>query len=85
LTRIVTGTLNVYSAGVLKTVGVDYTVDMDTGRVTTALGTLTASCQFDVPCRFDFDQRQASILHRRADGSAWIQWEGITLVEVIGE
>lgn len=85
LTRIVAGTLKVYSAGVLKTVTTDYTVDMDTGRVTTALGTLTCSCEFDVPCRFNFDQKSASLVHRQADGTMVVQWEGIDIVEVIGE
>lgn len=82
LTRIVAGTLRVYSASILRTEGTDYTVDINTGRVTTALGTLTASCEFDVPCRFDFDQKSTSLVHRRADGTMLIQWDDIEIVEV---
>jgi uncharacterized protein (TIGR02217 family) len=85
LTRIVAGTLTVYSAGVPKTVGVDYTVDMDTGRVTTALGSLTAACEFDVPCRFDFDAKKAGLVHVGADGRVMLEWEGIDIIEVVDE
>jgi uncharacterized protein (TIGR02217 family) len=85
LRRIVTGTLTVYSAGVPLTLGVDYTADLDTGLVTTAAGTLTAACEFDVPCRFDFDDKDATLVHRRPDGSILVEWSGIRIVEVLDE
>jgi len=85
LTRLVAGTLRVYSAAVLQVEGVGYTVNMDTGRVTTALGTLTAACEFDVPCRFDFDQKSTSLVYRRGDGTMLVQWDGIDIVEVLDE
>lgn len=82
LTRIVAGTLRVYSATALQTEGVGYTVDINTGRVTTALSALTASCEFDVPCRFDFDQKNTELVYRRGDGTMLVQWDGIEIVEV---
>ena len=85
LERIRSGTLLVYSAGVLKTEGVDYTADLSTGLVTTALGTLTAACEFYVPCRFDFDQKRAALIDRQRDGSVFVQWDNIDIVEVVDE
>lgn len=50
----VQGTILLASSGVLKTEGVDYTIDYATGIVTTGLGgVLTWGGEFDVPCRFD--------------------------------
>jgi len=83
--RIVAGTLSVYSVDTLLVAGVDYTVDVDTGRITTASGTLTASCEFDVPCRYDFDEKDATLVHRKPDGTVLIEWSGIRLVEVLDE
>lgn len=85
ITRIVAGTLVVYSSGTPLTAGVDYTVDVDTGRITTASGTLTAACEFDVPCRYDFDEKDATLVHRKADGTVLIEWSGIRIVEVLDE
>jgi uncharacterized protein (TIGR02217 family) len=85
LRRIVDGTLTVYSSGTPLTEGAGYTVDIDTGLVTTASGTLTARCEYDVPCRFDFDEKDATLVHRRRDGSILVEWSGIRIVEVLGE
>lgn len=85
LRRIVSGSLTLYSSGVPLTLGVDYTADLATGRVTTASGTLTAACEFDVPCRFDFDEKDATLVHRRPDGSILVEWSGIRIVEVLDE
>ncbi len=77
-----TGTLRVYSAGVLKTLGVDYTADLHNGTVTTALPTLTAACEYYVPCRFDFDQKNATLVHRERDGRLWVEWANINIIQV---
>lgn len=59
VTRPVTGTLKVYSNGSILTSGVDYTADFTTGLITFAStpggATISVSCEFDVPVRFDSD------------------------------
>lgn len=79
--RIVEGTLRVYASAVLLTEGVDYTVDVDTGLITTASTTLTAACEFDVPCRYDFDQKTAELLHRLSASRLLVKWDDIDIVE----
>lgn len=83
LRRIVAGSLTVYSSGAPLTAGVDYTVDLNTGLVTTASGTLTAACEFDVPCRFDFDEKDSTLVTVRPNGQTLIEWSGIRIVEVL--
>jgi uncharacterized protein (TIGR02217 family) len=85
LRRIVAGTLVVYSAGAPLTLGVDYTADLATGRITTASGTLTAACEFDVPCRLDFDDKDATLVTVRPNGDVLVGWSGIRIVEVLDE
>ena len=65
LNKIVSGTLTVYNNGAITT---DYTADLNTGIVTlgiTARATtghvIAATCEFDVPVRFDVDELKASI------------------------
>lgn len=60
ITRPVSGTLKIYDNNVLKTEGVDFTVNYSTGAVTFAIHpvvahVLSVSCEFDVPVRFDSD------------------------------
>jgi len=92
LTRIVSGTIHVYNNGVELVQGAgagQFQIDLDTGIITygTAPGgaTRTAACEFDVPCRFDFDEKQAGLVRRYPDGSVALAWSDITIVEVKGE
>lgn len=60
ITRPVAGSVLVAVAGVLKTLGVDYTLNVTTGIVTfaappAAAAAITAGFRFDVPARFDID------------------------------
>jgi len=88
LTRPVPGTVAVYKDAILVAQGPgsgECTVNTDTGVVTfgTAPGgaTLSASCQFDVPCRFDFDEKRTEIVSRRPDGNLLLRWDSIRVLE----
>jgi uncharacterized protein (TIGR02217 family) len=85
LTRIVTGTLKVYLDSVLKSTPADYTADLNTGIVTftSAPGAAvrTASCEFDVPCRFDLDDKRGELVFRRNSGQTYLRWENIRIIE----
>ena len=85
LTRIVSGTLAVYLNAVLKATPGDYTADLNTGIVTFGVApgaaVRTASCEFDVPCRFDFDDRQPELVHRQPDNSMMLRWDSIRILE----
>lgn len=83
--RIVAGTLRVYSGVTLLSEGVDYTVDVDTGRITTASTSLSAACEFDVPCRFDVDQKTTELVYRSSASRLLVRWDDIDLVEVFDE
>lgn len=67
--------------GVLAAYGTDWTIDATTGIVTALTcpvgQAITASGQFDVPCRFDIDQMKTSI-----DAYNRYTWAQIPLVEV---
>lgn len=57
LTKIVSGSLHVYVDG--STTGASWTADYNTGIITMSSATtkaITASCEFDVPVRFDVDK-----------------------------
>ncbi len=59
LTKLVTGTLQLYLNNVLQSTG--YTVDYDTGLITFASAPgntvqVSVACEFDVPVRFDTDK-----------------------------
>jgi uncharacterized protein (TIGR02217 family) len=85
LTRLVSGTLQVWKDTVLQTNPTHYTVNVDTGVVTfgsaPGAAVLEAACQFDVPCRFDFDAKDSELVHRKPDGTLLIRWESIALLE----
>lgn len=75
LTKIVAGTLTVYSNGLVTT---DYSVDITTGIVTLGASLrsvsgrqISASCEFDVPVRFDTDQMKPSL--DDYDNASWGQ------------
>jgi uncharacterized protein (TIGR02217 family) len=85
LTRIVAGTLQVFLDAVLQATPANYTVNIDTGIVTFAVApgaaVRTASCEFDVPCRFDFDEKNHEVFLRRQNGQVFLRWENIRLLE----
>ncbi|MBY0408102.1 MAG: DUF2460 domain-containing protein [Rickettsiales bacterium] len=83
ITKPVAGTVKLYLAGVLQSVGA-YALALDTGVVTftAAPGSgvaVTADFEFDVPVRFDTDRLAASI-----DAYGSHSWNDIPLVEVRG-
>lgn len=86
LTRPVPLSEQIWINGIAQVRGVDYTVDNETGIVTSsvswAAATREMACEFDVPVRFDVDRVNARIEHRRPDGAMLIRWEDIDLVEV---
>ena len=87
LTKIMTGSLNVYrngSAITLGTSGTQYAVNMNTGLITlgstigaTTGESITARCQFHVPVRFDTDHLAVAI-----DEFNVFSWGQIPLIEV---
>ena len=81
LNKIVSGTLTVYNNGAVTT---DYTADLNTGIVTLGNTTkattghvISATCEFDVPVRFDIDELKASITDYGI-----FAWGQIPLIEV---
>lgn len=81
--KLVSGTLNVYVNGVLKTLTTDYTVDMDTGIITfvvapTNMHPITVTCEFDVPVRLDLD-----FMLPTHSGYNVEDWSSIDLTEVL--
>lgn len=46
---------------------------------------MTGACDFDVPVRFDFDEKRTDLVFRDADGSMVVNWNNIALVEVFDE
>lgn len=87
--RPISGTLVVKQNGTTLVQGSGagkYQVDLDTGRVTfgTAPGaaTLTASCEFDLWMRYDFDAKKAAVEDRNPSVGYLIRWENIDLREV---
>ncbi len=64
----VTGTVKIAVAGVVKTLGTQFTVDPSTGIVTFLAGNIpangasvTAGFEFDVPVRFDTDKLEVNV------------------------
>lgn len=92
ITRPVAGTVIVKKDGTTLTQAPgagNYQVNIATGRVTfgTAPGAsvLAASCEFDVPCRFDFDVKAAELVFRRPDGGLVVRWDNLRIREVPDE
>lgn len=87
LTKIMTGSLNVYRNGSAITLGAgstQYAVNMNTGLITlgstigaTTGESITARCQFHVPVRFDTDHLAVAI-----DEFNVFSWGQIPLIEV---
>lgn len=87
LHRIVPLSDQIWVSGALQTRGSAYTIDNDTGIVTSAgswtAGTLEMACQFYVLCRYDLaGPGDARLAHRRPDGEVLIDWPNIDIVEV---
>lgn len=86
LKRIVAGSELVWRNGVLQTRTTHYTIDNDTGIVTSLVSwagsTLEVSCEFDVLCRYDTPQFAPRLVHRRSDGQMLFEWADIRIVEV---
>lgn len=83
----VSTTLHVYVDGAEVPEAVNWSCDYTTGVVTFLLGhipaaakPITASFEFDVPCRFDVDEFNAS-----HDGFETESWSGINIVEKLLE
>lgn len=85
LYRIVAGTLQVWRNAALQTLTTHYTVNMDTGLITSLVSwagdALEVACEFDVLCRYDTQRLQAQLVHRRGDGERFIKWGDINIVE----
>lgn len=67
ITKIVTGTLQVWVNGVLQP-GSNYTIDYNTGLITftsppAGSAIVSAACEFDVPVRFDIDRLGVNMQH----------------------
>lgn len=82
ITKPVSGTISIYKDTVLQTVVTDYTVSTTTGLVTfnSAPGgsaVITATFEFDVPCRFDTDELALSV-----ETYSLGQWGSIPIIEV---
>lgn len=85
ISRPVGGTVRVWEDAVELTITTNFTVDADTGIVTfvspPGAAVLEASCEFDVPCRFDFDDKQGELVHRKPDNTLLLRWDSIAVVE----
>lgn len=88
ITRPLASSLQVWLNGTLKATPADYTLGA-LGVVTFASApggaTREVACEFDVPCRFDIDRAEPTIVNRKPDGTLLLEWDGIDIVEVIDE
>lgn len=84
ITRPISGTIQVYENGTLRTEGVDYTLDYSTGEIFTgiSISTLRWAGQFYTPCRYDTDELPASLVQKTPQGEYLVQVDGIPIVEV---
>lgn len=81
ITKPVQGTLTLYDGSTLLTRPDDYSINWNTGVITTVADpgptTLTATFEFDVPVRFDTDEMDLSLDFYNA-----ANWNNITVVEL---
>lgn len=86
LKRLVANTLQIWRNGALQTVTTHYTVDIDTGVITSlaswAGDTLEMACDFDVLCRYDTPRFAPRLEHRISDAKMLFRWSDINIVEV---
>ena len=84
--RIVAGSAQIWRNGTLQTITTDYTLDIDTGIVTSvsswAGATLEVACEFDVLCRFDTPAFKPRLEFRVDDSRMLFKWDDIDIVEV---
>lgn len=87
LTRIVAGSEQVWRNAALQTRNTHYTIDNDTGILTSAASwtgdTLEMACQFDVLCRYDVERLRSTIEYRLTSGATdfLLRWDDIDIVE----
>lgn len=80
ITKPVAGTVKVYLDGIEQED--NWSVDTTTGQVTTTLdGTLTASCEFDIPMRFEQDKIDSQFNAYRSDNK-FFDGQGFSLIEL---
>jgi uncharacterized protein (TIGR02217 family) len=89
LGMLMAGTLQVWRDNVLQVAGggSDYTVDLVTGAITSAVSwdsatTLECACRFRVLCRYDIDRLSARVLARSPAGELKLSWPDIDIVQV---
>ncbi len=86
ITRIGAGTLRVWKDTVLQTLTTHYDVDEETGLVTFVSdpgeAVLECAFQFDVPCRYDTDQLQATLVKYNGPENSFHSWKSVPLKEV---
>ena len=86
LKRIVAGSEQIWRNGTLQTRVTHYTLDNDTGIVTSlsswAGDTIEVACQFDVLCRYDTPKFAPRLEHRLSDSKMLFKWSDINIVEV---
>jgi uncharacterized protein (TIGR02217 family) len=80
--KLVAAPFKLYKLGVLQSSPSQYTVDVNTGKVTpvsfTSIGQYTWEGEFDVPVRFDIDNMVGG---REAQGG-FFEWSSIPIVEI---
>lgn len=69
-------------SGTFVPTGGSGSIDVNTGRWSGASAPSAASCEFDVPVRFDFDEKSARVISRNASAGLLYAWEGVALREV---
>ncbi|MGK2897205.1 MAG: DUF2460 domain-containing protein [Burkholderiaceae bacterium] len=86
LKRIVSGTEQIWRNNVLQVATTDYTLDIDTGIVTSvsswAGATLEVACEFDVLCRYDTPRFAPRLEYRYSASKMLFKWDDINIVEV---
>lgn len=86
ITRVYPGSLQVWKTGALQTLTTHYTLDQETGLVTftTAPGGSLLECafSFDVPCRYDTDELQSTLVHFDLGRDSHHSWTSVPVVEV---
>ncbi len=86
VTRIYPDSLRVWKDDVLQTLTTHYDIDEETGLVTFVAdpgeADLECSFQFDVPCRYDTDQLQATLVQYNGPGNSYHSWTSVPVKEV---
>ncbi len=86
LKRIVAGSAQIWRNGTLQTITTDYTINIDTGAVTSLVSwagsTLEVACEFDVLCRYDTPRFAPRLMFRHSDSKMLFKWDDINIVEV---